>query len=149
MYNIYIGSIGDLIKIGLSKMNENQLSIELSTTEEPQQYRTVKNLYSVDISHIYRFYISVNWHGRLDKCKTRNKDSDVIFECDNEAIADEILNCIESAKKRGVYVVPKFNPIPVTGIDKVAVNQWKSSVERKLGYEKSQFYRSVPSQWDF
>ena len=126
-----------------------QLLLELPLVETAQSYKDIKGLYSVDISHIYRFYILLNWYGVLENSKVIKAGSDAIFECDNETIADEILNCIASCKKRKVYRVPNFNPIYFSGIDKPAVNRWKFSVERKLGYEKSTYFRSMASRWDY
>ena len=129
--------------------SKDQLPLELPTVETARPYRDIKSMYSVDISHLYRFYILVNWYGLLEKSKVIKAGSDAIFECDNETIADEILNCIPNCKKRKVYVVPNFDPIYISGIDKPSVNRWKFSVERKLGYEKSNQFRSVASRWDY
>lgn len=74
--------------------SKEQLSLELPIVETAQSYKDMKGLYSVDISHIYRFYILLNWYGVLEKSKVIKAGSDAIFECDNEMIADEILNCI-------------------------------------------------------
>ncbi|ENX24858.1 hypothetical protein F892_00008 [Acinetobacter vivianii] len=130
-------------------IEKEQLTLELPAVDIEPSYNNSKGKYTVDISHIYRFYILINWLGVLEKSKVLKKGTDAIFECDNETIADEILDCIASCKKRKIYKVPNFNPICITGLDKVSVNHWKFAVERKLGYEKSQYFRSVTSKWDF
>ncbi|UYF73869.1 hypothetical protein [Acinetobacter ursingii] len=125
-----------------------QLDFGFPVVEDHKQDSNVK--YTVDISHLHYFYILVNSCGVLEKSKSKShakiSDFTAILECDNEQIADEVLNCIKGAKKGKRYRVPKFNTLYFS---RSAVNSWKSSVNRRMGFEKSQRFRSVPSKWDY
>ncbi|AKQ28741.1 TPA: hypothetical protein JIZ13_14465 [Acinetobacter nosocomialis] len=129
----------------------NQLSLDLPEyeVEKEECYANYKGKYTVDISQIYRFYIAVNSIGTLIKTKEKIKGFDFILECDDEKIADEILDCVPKAKSRKYFKVPNFKPLLYSGIDKSSVQLWISAVERKMGFKKSIYFRVVNSRWDY
>ena len=78
-----------------------QLDFGFPVVEDDKQDSNVK--YTVDISHLHYFYILVNSCGVLEKSKSKTHakiaDFTAILECDNEQIADEVLNCIKGLRK--------------------------------------------------
>ena len=126
------------------KLND-QLELDIATKEI--QKRRIYLGYTVDISHIYKFRIAVNWHGVLIKTKKDHPDYTSILECDNEEVADLVLNAVKKAVKRRAYIVPEFDPLGSYEVQKIRISLWISAVERLLGYEKSQEFRIIDSNF--
>ena len=75
------------------------------------------------------------------------QQSPSILECDNEEVADLVLNAVKRAVKRRAYIVPEFDPLGSYEVQKIRISLWISAVERLLGYEKSQEFRIIDSNF--
>ncbi|MGQ1469413.1 hypothetical protein ACT4WO_20055 (plasmid) [Acinetobacter baumannii] len=126
----------------------NQLSLDLPEMKNKRRKlcKLQGEIYFIFLN--YTGFILCNLIGTLIKTKDKIKSFDFIL-CDDEKIADEILNCVPKAKSRKYFKVPNFKPLLYSGIDKSSVQLWISAVERKMGFKKSIYFRVVNSRWDY
>ena len=57
----------------------------------------------------------------FDQNQERPSDYTSILECDNEEVADLVLNAVKRAVKRRAYIVPEFDPLGSYEVQKLGL----------------------------